>query len=365
MRLIITGGHVTPALAMIEELKSRKNIEIFFIGRKYNSDADKSLTLEYKEITALKLPFYHLKTGRLTRLFNWSTILEMLKIPLGIYYSWQLIKKIKPDKILSFGGYLALPVAICGFLKKIPVYIHEQTMNPGIANKIIGLFAKKIFLTFPESNKNWMKNKVIITGNLIRQQVFQHHILTWLLNNNRKVIYITGGSLGAHSINLHISHIISKLTEKYTVIHQTGDTQEYNDFTVLSNLRLQLPKAQQANYIIKKHISGNEIGSVYWFSDLVIGRAGANTISELIALKKPAILIPLPWSAGQEQLKHAEYLNKNKVAEIFDQNKNSMHLLDLIERVINSLQDYQKSYLKIITHNQNNAAQTLANSLFT
>lgn len=365
MRLIITGGHVTPALAVIEELKSRKNVEIFFIGRKYNSDIDKSLTLEYKEITALNFPFFHLKTGRLTRLLNYRTILELAKIPLGIYYAWQLIHKIKPDKILSFGGYLALPVAFCGFIKNIPVYTHEQTINPGITNKIIGLFAKKIFLTFPESNKHWNKNKVIITGNPMRQQVFQHHVLNWLPNNNRKIIYITGGSLGAHSINLHISQIINKLTEKYMVIHQTGDTLEYNDFLTLNNLRLKLTQEQQKNYIIKKHISGNEIGSVYWRSDLIIGRAGANTISELIALKKPAILIPLPWSAGQEQLKHAEYLKKNKVAEIFDQNNTSLQLLDLIEKTIDLLQDYQEGYLKFITHHQNNAAQTLANSLFT
>lgn len=363
MRLIITGGHVTPALAVIEELKHRKDIEIFFIGKKYNSDTDKSLTLEFKEITSLNLPFYILKTGRLTRLLSYNTIFELLKIPSGIYYSWQLIKKIKPDKVLSFGGYLALPVAICGFLKKIPVYTHEQTISPGIANKIIGLFAKKIFLSFPESNKNWTKNKVIITGNPIRKQVFQHHALTWIPNNNRKVIYITGGSLGAHSINLHISHIIRRLTEKYTVIHQTGDVLEYNDFLTLSNLRLKLTQDQQENYIIKKHISGDEIGSVYWFSDLIIGRAGANTISELIALKKPAILIPLPWSAGQEQSKHAKYLNINKVAEIFDQKQTSIQLLDLIEKTINSLKEYQKGYLKFTTYNQNNAAQTLANSI--
>jgi len=364
MRLIITGGHVTPALAVIEELMSRKNVETFFVGRKHNSNIDKSLTLEYKEITSLKIPFFHLTTGRLTRLFSKQTFFEILKIPLGVYYAWRLINKIKPDKILSFGGYIALPVAFCGFLKKIPVYTHEQTINPGIANRIIGLFANKIFLSFPESNKNWNKSKVIISGNPIRKQIFQHHVLNWVPHKNQKVLFITGGSLGAHSINQHISRIINQLTAKYTIIHQTGDTQEYDDFTLLSNLRFGLPKEQQENYIIKKHISGDEIGSIYCFSDLVIGRAGANTISELIALKKPAILIPLPWSAGQEQLKHAEYLNKNKVAEIFEQSKTSKELLNLIEKTISALQNYQKSYLQFISHNQNNAAQTLANSLF-
>jgi len=365
MKLIITGGHVTPALAVIEEFKNRKDIEIHFIGRKYNSDSDKSLTLEYKEITALNLPFYNLKTGRFTRLLNWSTILEIVKIPLGIYYAWQLIKIINPDKILSFGGYLALPVAFCGFLNNIPVYSHEQTISPGIANKIIGMFAKKIFLSFPESNKNWKKNKVIIIGNPIRKQIFQHHNLNWLPEDKRKIIYVTGGSLGAHSINLHIGQIINRLTEKYTVVHQTGDTKEYNDYITMNNLRLQLPLSQQKHYIIKRHIGGDEIGSVYWYCSLIVGRAGANTISELIVLKKPAILIPLPWSAGQEQLKQAKYLNNNKVVEIFDQNETSTRLLNLIEKVINSLQDYQNGYIKYNFYIQNNAAQTLANSLFT
>jgi len=364
MRLIITGGHVTPALAVIEELKKKQDVDIYFIGKKFNSDTDKSLTFEYKEITSLKIPFFHFVTGRITRIYNFRTILEILKIPLGIKNAWQLIEKIKPDKVISFGGYIALPVAFVAFIKKIPVYTHEQTINPGVSNKFIGIFAKTIFISFPETTNYWKKNKVIFTGNPIRSQIFQHRSLVWLPNNKRKLIYVTGGSLGAHSINQHMVKIVSQLTKRHTVIHQTGDTKEYDDFTALINLRLQLPTVQQENYIIKKHIGSDEIGSVYWASDLVIGRSGANTVSELIALKKPAILIPLPWSAGQEQLKHAEYLNKNKVAEIFYQNKNSSQLLDLIEKVMNSLQEYQKSYLKFINHNQNNAAQTLADSLY-
>ena len=356
---------MTPALAVVEELKKRKDIKIFFIGKKYNSDTDHSLTLEYKEITSRGIPFFHLTTGRLTRLFSSRIFFEILKVPMGMLHAWRLVKEIRPDKILSFGGYLALPVALCGFLQNITIYTHEQTISPGIANRIIGLFANKIFLTFPESKKNWNNKKVSVIGNPIRQQIFQHQSIDWLPKDKRKIIYITGGSLGAHSINLHIGEIINQLTKKYTIIHQTGDTKEYDDYTKMNMLRLKLPQVQQRRYIIRKHIGSSEIGSVYWYSKLVVSRAGANTVSEIIALKKPAILIPLPWSAGQEQLKHAQYLRNKKVIEIFDQKEQSLRLLVLIEKVINSLQSYQDNYLEFNSYFYKNAAQTLANSLFT
>jgi len=359
--IIFCGGHHNSSIPLAKKFKN-DGCNIVYVGHKVTQKRNRELSSEYKEVTALGFSFINFVSPKF---YKNNNPLKYLYLFGSLTWSFLILIKYRPCILVSFGGYLALPVAFCGFLNNIPVYSHEQTISPGIANKIIGMFAKKIFLSFPESNKNWKKNKVIIIGNPIRKQIFQHHNLNWLPEDKRKIIYVTGGSLGAHSINLHIGQIINRLTEKYTVVHQTGDTKEYNDYITMNNLRLQLPLSQQKHYIIKRHIGGDEIGSVYWYCSLIVGRAGANTISELIVLKKPAILIPLPWSAGQEQLKQAKYLNNNKVVEIFDQNETSTRLLNLIEKVINSLQDYQNGYIKYNFYIQNNAAQTLANSLFT
>lgn len=144
MKLLITGGHLAPALALIEEIKKiKKEVDIIFVGRKYPTDQERTLSLEYKEISKKNLTFISLEAGRLTRVMSVSSLIGILKIPIGFLQAFFIINKYRPNYIMSFGGYLALPIVFWGYIFRIPVFTHEQTIKPGLANKFIGFFFKK------------------------------------------------------------------------------------------------------------------------------------------------------------------------------------------------------------------------------
>lgn len=364
MKLLITGGHVTPAIACIEEIQHQKlPIELVFVGRTHANDSDKGISFEYQEITKRNIPFINLSAGRVTRSVSLMSLQNILKIPSGFAQAYSLLKKIKPDVILSFGGYLAVPVAIVGNYLGIPVYTHEQTIHPGLANKIIANFAKKIFISFPETKIFFDQKKVVVTGNPLRKAVFKAIHSNLKLPNERKVMYITGGSLGAHGINILIEPILKDLLEKYTVIHQTGNVTEFNDYERLSKLRENLPDKLKKYYHLKQHYFDWEIGYIYSIADLVISRSGANTFFELLALKKPAIFIPLPISANQEQQKHAELYNNAGLGEIYEGNV-AKELLDIIVRMVNNL-DLYKSNSNLSHEYPENAAKTIIGHIIT
>ena len=350
MKLLITGGHLTPALAIIDVLvqnKSQTFDKIIFVGRKYALDTEKTLSLEYREITKRRLEFIPLNAGRLTRILSARSIRNLVKVPIGFFNAWSILRKGKPDVILSFGGYLALPIALWSLFLRIPLYTHEQTISPGITNRIIGFFSKKIFLAFEESSPYFNRRKTIVTGNPVRKSIFFTDKKPFLCQKNKMALYITGGSLGSHSVNVHVSRILRNLLQTYIVIHQTGDTKEYNDYDKLLKQKLELPPDFQNRYFLAKHFFEDEIGYVYSLSDIVIGRSGANTFFELIALKKPAVLIPLPWSAHGEQKKHAELFKEKGIGEIFFQNGSSDTLLHIIHSMAKNLETYKKNFSNV------------------
>lgn len=344
MNILVTGGHVSPALAVIDELLNKRDIKIVYVGKKYAYANDTSPTLEFKEIQARKIPFYHIEAGRLARLTSVKSLLHFLKTPAGFMRAFRLVKEIKPDVILSFGGYIALPIAAAGRILKIPIFTHEQTIHPGLANRIISRFADMIFVSFEQSRKYFPQAKNILTGNPVRKNIFEKRTLPFALLKDRPVIYITGGSLGAHSINMLVRNIIPLLLQKYFIIHQTGDVADYKDFEMLEEVKKKLPRNLQQRYVLRKNFLSSEIGSIYAAADLVIGRSGANTFFELIALQKPALFIPLPWSAEDEQMKHAHVFKSNGVGEIFLQSEAPQTLLNLVDKMIENLSRYQANF---------------------
>ncbi len=365
MRVLITGGHLSPALAVIEELKKKNQIEIIYVGRKYPLEGEKVLSLEYQEINRLGIKFENIVTGRLTRVLSIKSLVSVLKIPVGFFQSFFIIEKHQPDIILSFGSYVAVPLVFWAFLLKIPIYTHEQTIKPGIANRIIGFFAKKIFLAFEETKKFFPQAKTLVVGNPIKSSIFKIQKKPFTIKKKMPVIYITGGSLGSHSINIHIKEILSQLLRKYIIIHQTGDTKEFSDYQQLLKIKESLSESLKENYFLKKYFFNEEIGYIYSLTDLVISRAGANIFFELISLKKPAILIPLPWSAGREQQHHAEIFVKNGFGEIFHQREPSSKLVRLINLMIEKIDFYKKNFLlnKDFSH-QNEAAEIIVSNIF-
>lgn len=361
-RVLITGGHLGPALAVTEEIGDKA--EIIFVGRKYAVDREKNLSLEFQEISKKNIRFYNLQTGRLTRLLNKKLLLNILKIPLGFFQSFTILLKEKPDLIISFGGYLAFPVCIAAFILGVPVFTHEQTAKPGLTNRLIGIFAKKIFVTFPETKNFFPKKKVIISGNPVRKTVLTVIRKPFLIPGNKPVIYFTGGSLGSHSINLLVEKILPTLLEKYVIIQQTGKTSEYNDFPRLLEQKNKLAEKLKTNYFLREYFYADEIGYIYANAVLVVGRSGANTVFELIAWNKPAIFIPLPWSANREQAKHAEIMRQAGTAEIFSQAQNPDELTDLIKKVITNIAYYQNNFKKVKLLYKANAAQNIVKTIF-
>lgn len=356
MRIFITGGHVTPAIAVIDELLREGKSEIFFFGRKYIGLDRSQPSMEYQLVAARKkVKFHNLTTGRLSRIKNISSITEIFKIPVGIILSIYYIFKYRPVKLLSFGGYLAFPMAMCCSMAGIEVFTHEQTIRPGLSNRIISFFCKKIFISFPQSVSFFNRKKVIITGNPVRKEVLQiiDKNLIEKIDKGKPMLFITGGSMGSHSVNLHIEKILSVLTPKFSVIHQCGNAAPYYDWNRLSKLK-------SKNYLPVVNISQGEIGAVWAKSSVVVCRAGANTIFELIALAKPAVVVPLPWSGSSEQLLHAQFLQKHGVAEIFDQDEDSNKLGKLIFQVHQNRKKYENNFETLTKYYKKSSASEIA-----
>lgn len=360
MKLLITGGHLAPALACIDILqKEHPDVEIIFVGRKFAQASDNKPTLEYTEITQRNIAFHNLSAGRVTRTISFQSLQNILKIPIGFWQAYHILREVKPDKILSFGGFLAVPIAIIGKLLGIPVFTHEQTIEPGLANKTIAKFAQKIFVSFPETENYFPASKVVITGNPIRDHVFTITNKPFELKKSRPVIYITGGSLGAHGINVHIEHILLKLLEKYTVIHQVGNVAEYGDYQRLRQWSDGFAPELYANYHLYAHFTTDQIGYIFSVADLVISRSGANTFFELAALQKPTIFIPLPISARGEQQKHAAIFETYGVGEVFEQSRSSQELLQLVDKMMKNLSHYKDNFKKFPSVYVQKAAYTI------
>ncbi|OGK38691.1 hypothetical protein A3F34_02650 [Candidatus Roizmanbacteria bacterium RIFCSPHIGHO2_12_FULL_44_10] len=340
MKILITGGHVTPALAVINELKKDKTIAIVFVGRQYTSDSELTLTYEYTQIEKLGIPFIHLTTGKLSRVLALETVTSLFKVVIGLIQSAAIMRKHKPEAILSFGGYLGLPIAIAGYFARIPVYVHEQTIAPGLSNRLIGNIARKIFVSFPETVSLFSKKRTLLTGNPLRPEVFREGNKPFPIVSEKPIIFVMGGSLGSHSINVHIENIISELTKDFVVIHQTGNIAEYNDYERLAALNIK-------NYHVGPHVYQDNIGWIYRHAAIVVSRAGANTVFELISLQKPSVLIPLPWSAGGEQEQQAALMERAGVAVTFDQSDASAKLLDLIKQAYKNREQYRRNFSKL------------------
>lgn len=335
MKIVITGGHLTPAMAVIEELKGH---EVVYIGRKYALEGDKALSLEYQTITSKNIPFISITAGRFQRKFTIHTIPSLLKLPIGFFQSLLILKKEKPNVILGFGGYVSLPIIFAAALFRIPVVIHEQTLAAGLANKIASRFARKICVSWDSSIKFFPQKKIVLTGNPIRREITQ--ISKTDTENSKPLIYITGGSLGSHAINLLVQACLGKLLENYDVIHQTGDAKEFNDFERLEELK---SNVGYKNYIVKKFLSAKEVADILSAADLVVTRAGMNTISELIFLNKPCFLIPLPQ--GFEQTQNALFMKKLNLAEVGFQNVlSTLTFAETINFMIKNISEYKTSH---------------------
>ncbi|OGY27561.1 MAG: hypothetical protein A3F33_01535 [Candidatus Woykebacteria bacterium RIFCSPHIGHO2_12_FULL_43_10] len=356
MKVVITGGHLTPALAVIEELKKGQS-EIHFIGRLYSMEGDNTPSVESKVIADLQIPFYPLTTGRLQRRLTRFTFVSLAKVPFGFWQAYRYLKKIQPDVVLSFGGYLALPVVVVAKLMNIRVVTHEQTVVFGMSNKIISKFADKIAVSWPNSVSYFPADKVVLTGNPIRKELLSIRRRLSV----RPTLYFTGGNQGAHVINQAVFEILSELLEIFDVVHQTGSAGLSQDYERSKSLKNELSKVASDHYNCKEWFDTQELKNILAKVTLVISRSGANTVTELAALGIPSVLIPIPWVAQDEQTKNALVLSEAGSAIILRQKElTSKKLFTTIQLALENLDQLEK-HAKIYKKSfKTNAAEKIA-----
>lgn len=373
MKIVFTGGHHNAALAVISALKQKCQIsnlpagkagakcQIFWMGHKYSMWRDKSVSAEYTEVTSLDIPFYNLKAGKFYGVYN---PIILLRIPLGFIQAVYYLIKIKPDLIVSFGGYLAVPVVLAGFLLKIPSITHEQTVVSGLANKLVAKFSKKVMVSWEYSKKYFPMDKVILTGLPLRKEIFKKYGRI-RFKNNLPTIYITGGKQGSHIINRVVGESLKELLLISNVIHQSGSSTLYDDYEKLLGLKTKLSSNQAKNYVLKKYITSKEIGSVFQSCDLVVGRSGAHTSYELSALGKPALLIPIPKTSHNEQYENAKLVRSMGNAEILLQKDLTKRtFLKTVKSMVNNLEKYKGIKSKVILNSDKIVADEILKTYF-
>lgn len=313
-KLLLAGSHAaTTATATVEEINSRKlNWELSWVG---------NIALPISGVR-----FYKIESGKVENKFTRNTISSLLKIPVGFIKAKIAVLKVKPDLILSFGGAAGAECAFWGWVLKIPVIIHEQTSAAGRANIKSSKFAKKIAISRETSRKYFPIEKTILTGDPISKEIIK-------LKNNKpsrevKTIFITGGSQGSKWINDAIFPLLLQLSKKYEVVWQCGKELE-------SGIKNYESGVKTYGYIKPK-----KYAEFLKKADIVIARAGSNTVSELTVAKKPCILIPIPWSYLGEQSKNAKYAKEIGLARIIKQSELTSEKLE--EKIEKLISDYPK-----------------------
>lgn len=342
MKILITGGHLAPALAVIAKLKGE---DLLYVGRKYALEGDKAFSLEYQAVNDLGIPFAQITTGRLQRKFTRYTLLSFTKLPLGFYKSFLIVRRFKPDVVLGFGGYVSWPIIVAASLLKIPIVIHEQTLGAGATNRMAARFASKICISFESSRKFFPLQKTVLTGNPIREEIIDkaRSISPKAKDskNELPLLYITGGSLGSHFINILVKDSLSQLIRNFKIIHQTGDAKKYQDYDGLVKLKETLGENKE-RYEAKKFLTPKDSAGILVEADLVVGRAGINTVTELIFLQKPSLLIPLPFSQNNEQLENAKFLQTHGLGEILEQSQITVALfVKILESMFINISKYK------------------------
>lgn len=343
----MVGGHLAPALAVIEALPQES--ELLFIGRKHALEGDKAISLEYQKVTAMGIAFHSLQTGRLQRKISRHSVSSLIKLPYGFWQAGRMLRKFNPDVVIGFGGYLQIPVAFAASSLRIPIVIHEQTLKAGLANKIVAQLATKICISWEESGQYFPREKTVLTGNPLRQEFFSKAKLRkqGMTKGELPTLYITGGSAGSHAINTLIEGCIEQLLEKFQVIHQTGDAKEYDDFARLQEKKESLTKKLQERYRLVKFVDPGEVAGVLAEADIVVCRSGMNTVTELLYLGKPCLLIPLPHGQTNEQLDNAKLVEQVGLGVIAEQGTlTAEKLYGQILAILDKINTYEDSAQK-------------------
>ena len=294
-RIVLTGGgtagHCTPNLALVPHLR-REGYEIAYIGS--IEGIERGLVEEYG------IPYTAIETGKLRRYLDPKNFTDPFRVVKGYRQALRYMKENRPDVVFSKGGYVAVPVVRAAHRLGIPCVIHESDMTPGLANKLCLKCAQTVCCNFPETMKEFPQDAehVKLTGTPIRDELFdgerERGLALCGFDESKPVLMIIGGSQGASSVNKTVRDNLQALLEDFQIVHLCGKDK-------MDNLLLTTPGYKQFEYVTE------ELKDLYAMADIVISRAGANAICELVALKKPNLLVPLPTGRGDQKLNAASF----------------------------------------------------------
>ena len=337
-KIVLTGGgtagHVTPNIALIPFLKEA-GYEIHYIGS-YEG-------IEKKLISDLGIPYYGISSGKLRRYLSLKNLTDPFRVIKGFSQAKKLMKEINPDVVFSKGGFVTVPVVMAADKFHIPAIIHESDMTPGLANKLCRKHAVKVCCNFPETVKLIPDNKGVLTGSPIRRELLLGDRAAGLklcgFNTEKPVIMVIGGSLGALHINEAIRNILHDLLSRYQVIHICGKGKVDKSFYSTTGY-------YQFEYV------NEELKDLFAAADIVVSRAGANVICELLALKKPSLLIPLPANASRgDQILNARSFKKSGYSDVLEEDNMTD---DTLLEAINNLYENREKYIDAMTSSKLN-----------
>ena len=319
-KIILTGGgtagHVTPNIALIPRLKEL-GYKIYYIGS-YDG-------IEKTLIEGIGIRYFGISSGKLRRYLDLKNISDPFKVLKGYSQARALIKKIEPDVIFSKGGFVSVPVVLAAKRRNVPVIIHESDLTPGLANKIAIPAATKVCCNFPETIPHLPEGRAVLSGSPIRAELFRGNKEQALemtgLGRKKPVLLVVGGSTGSVFLNDTIRRVLPELLKKYQVVHLCG--------------KGKLDSAVQEKGYVQYEYANKEMADLLALADIVISRAGANSICELLALNKPNILIPLSKNAsrGDQILNARSFENQGFSYVIEEEELSDRGLLEAVEKV--------------------------------
>lgn len=305
-RIVFTGGgsagHVTPNLALIKEMQHRQ-WQVQYIGS-YEG-------IERSIITEAGIPYHGISSGKLRRYADLNNLKDPFKVLKGLWQAYRLLGKFKADVVFSKGGFVAVPVVMAAWLRRIPVVIHESDLTPGLANKLSVPFASRVCVTFPETVSHIKGGKAVVTGLPIRAELLEgnpdraRRMLDFV--RSRPVLLVMGGSLGARAINEALRQALDPLLSHFQIIHICGK----------GNLDPQLDGKRGYRQF---EFVNRELSDMMALADVVVSRAGATSIFEFLALRKPMLLIPLSRKASRgDQILNARSFEKQGFAMVLEE----------------------------------------------
>lgn len=346
-RIVLTGGgtagHVTPNIALIPRLREL-GYEIYYIGS-YDG-------IEKKLIADYDIPYTGIATGKFRRYFDIKNFSDPFRVLKGILEAKNALKEIRPDVVFSKGGFVSVPVVRAAYRRHIPVISHESDMTPGLANRLSIPMATKVCCNFPETVRSLPENKAVLTGTPIRAELLsgsRERGLSYTgLSGEKPVLMVMGGSLGAKTVNEKVREALPALLERYDVIHLCGKGKMDAAYEGTEGYR-------QYEYIKE------ELPDLFALSDLVISRAGANAICELLALKKPNLLIPLSAKASRgDQILNAGSFEKQGFSAVLSEDGLTKGTLT---EAVNSLYEKREEYIKTMEESSSSDAITIITDL--